>query len=172
MDDRNPYAGAEPAAEADRLVVPVDRRLLIVVACFEVGTLAMVTALLLAKGGPIWALGVVYASILASVLLIASMKTVVRFDERALRLSFPPIYWKSIPWDDIADAEPVTAQAMRDAGGWGPKWRRGSTWLIARDGPAVRITRASGRRPIVFSVPDGEAAAIRILERAVGGTTA
>jgi len=174
MDHQNPFAAARTGAPAgaDRLVVRIDRRLIILVLALEVGTIVMVTALLLATGGPLWALGAVYGTVALSVALIASMRTIVRFGDDALRIAFPPVYWKRIPWSDIADAEPVTAQAMRDAGGWGPKWKGGATWVLAQDGPAVRIKRASGKRPIVVSVPDAEAAAIRILERAVGGAGA
>lgn len=168
MADRDPLAAAPDAAAGTRHVVPVDRRLLILVLCLEMGTVVMVTALLLAKGGPLWPLAVVYASILASVLLIASMKAVVRLDDDRLRVSFRPIYWTSVRWSDIADAEPITAEPLRDAGGWGPKLRKGQTWLLAREGPAVRITRA-GKRPLVVSAPDAEALAVAILERAVGG---
>jgi hypothetical protein len=166
MADRDPFAAA-PAAAVTRHIVPVDRRLLILVVCLEVGTLAMVTGVLIAKGGSPWVLGVVYASILASVLLIASMRTVVRLDDDRLRVSFRPIYWTSIRWSDITDAEPITAEPLRDAGGWGPKFRKGQTWLLAREGPAVRITR-TGKRPLVVSAPDAETLAVAILERAVG----
>ncbi|MFG0275974.1 MAG: hypothetical protein ACF8QF_13060 [Phycisphaerales bacterium] len=166
MADRDPFAAAD--APPARHVVPVDRRLVVLVVCLELGTVAMVTGLLIAKGGPAWVLGVVYASILASVLLIASMRTVVTLGEDRLRVSFRPIYWSSVRWDAITDAEPITAEPMRDAGGWGPKLRNGQTWLLARQGPAVRITRI-GRRPLVVSAPDAEALAVAILERAVGG---
>lgn len=157
--------GGDEAARG--FVMPIDRRLVVVIACMEMGTLALAIGLMIHSRSPWWVYVLVIGSMALGVGLIGMLRLVVRYEERRLRLSFPPFYWTSIPWEDIADAEPTKADPLRDAGGWGPKSKGGATWLIAKAGPAVRLTRVSRKRPIVFSAPDAEAVALRILERAV-----
>lgn len=80
------------------------------------------------------------------------MHAFITFRANTVRVGFMPIFWRTIPYRDIASVDAVEVDPMRDYGGWGGKGRstRPNGMLFsggARNG--VRITLRDDRRYIV-----------------------
>ncbi|MCC6376529.1 MAG: hypothetical protein IT191_05870 [Microbacteriaceae bacterium] len=65
----------------------------------------------------------------------------------------------SIPLADIRSVQVVQVNATRDFGGWGWRWAgNGRSGVILKSGPALEVTRSSGKR-FVITTGDAETAA-------------
>lgn len=64
----------------------------------------------------------------------------------------------TVPLADVASAEEVFVNPMGMFGGWGMRWAPGRFGIVLRSGPAIEVTRHSGRQ-FVVTVNDAETGA-------------
>lgn len=64
----------------------------------------------------------------------------------------------NVPLADIASAEEIFVNPMGMFGGWGMRWAPGRFGVVLRSGPAIEVTRHSGKQ-FVVTVDDAETGA-------------
>jgi hypothetical protein len=111
----------------------------------------LVASLLAAEGQTVlWiALGVM----LASVLLLYTMRLSVQVDSGALRFGFLPLWKKTIPLAEIVGFEARTYRPILEYGGWGIRYspfRRGWAYNV-RGNRGVQLELANGKRILIGS---------------------
>jgi hypothetical protein len=108
-------------------------------------------------GQPIAASVLVGTGVVLAVLHGGARVTV---DRRGLRVTLGPLGWPRvvIPATDVVSAAATDVSPLGDFGGWGYRIRRGGAGLILRSGPAIVVTRRSGRR-FTVTVDDAATAA-------------
>lgn len=111
-------------------------------------------------------------TIMTAVLMAAAATTTafrVRVDESGLTVTsvagFPRF---RVPLADVAAVEVVTVNPMGEFGGWGLRSVPGRFGVVLRGGPALQVTRRSGRQFVV--VVDDAATAAALLEALAAGT--
>lgn len=89
-----------------------------------------------------------------------------------LRVGFPPLSRRLIPWREIRDARAVTYHPVREFGGWGYRWGyRGRRAYNVSGNRGVELTLANGKQIVIGSRrPDELAAAINRAREAFGST--
>ncbi len=157
-------SGAEPIelAESEQVswfgAVRLARAALVVIGAavlFSLGAVVMVIAAAAEAGGFAIASFVV---VLLLALFTASWRLSV--DRRGLRVSgafgWPRVV---IPLDEIREVHAIQVDPTAEFGGWGWRWDgAGRSGIIMRRGPAIQVTRASGKR-FVVTVDDAATAA-------------
>ena len=119
---------------------------------------ATVVSTAIASSHGLWiAVGVL---VLVLLLVLATTTWRVSADRRGLivrsGLGWPRVV---IPADDISQVSVLTVNAAADFGGWGWRWdAAGRRGIIMHSGPAIQVTRRSGKR-FVVTVPDAETGA-------------
>lgn len=119
--------------------------------------LVVASVLLVALAVWVWALGDAVAAAIVTgvavlVAMLASAMTVfhVRADRSGLTVrSALGVPRFAVSADDIAHAAVVDVSGLAQFGGWGVRVIPGATGVILRNGQALEITRASGRRLVV-----------------------
>jgi hypothetical protein len=78
-----------------------------------------------------------------------------------VRVHYPPLTQRDIPIGDIAAAEPITYDSLREFGGWGIRGWRGRVAYNVSGHRAVELLLLDGRRVVLGSQqPEDLAAAI------------
>ena len=155
---------AEPLAVAETERVSWSRivRLGGVASRVLVGSMVVLAAISVATAVSSSRIAWAAAAVLVVVLLLVSATATWRVsaDRRGLivrsALGWPHVI---IPADDIRQVNVIAVNPVADFGGWG--WRRdvaGRSAIIMRAGPAMQVTRASGKR-FVITVDDAETGA-------------
>jgi hypothetical protein len=159
------------AADGELLVEQrFDRKVLALVAALESTSVVLVGGLVFALGVSAWAFVVVLGLSLGVFASLALMRLRVRLEAAAVRWTWWPFMAGRIAFAAIENVEAITVDAMRDFGGWGPKysWRSPrELGLVAQSGGGVRITRRDGKRPLVITCASPERVAAAILKRVV-----
>jgi hypothetical protein len=107
---------------------------------------------------------VVLGIILASALLLYSMRLSVQVDTEAIRISFFPIWKKTIPLAEIVRWEARTYRPILEYGGWGIRYSFGKGWAYnVRGNQGVQLELANRKRILIGSQRAEE------LARAIGG---
>lgn len=70
-----------------------------------------------------------------------------------------------IPLAEIADVRLIEVNPVGDFGGWGWRWAGGRTGIVLQAGPAIEVTRSSGK-VLVVPVDDAETA-VAVLQAAL-----
>lgn len=132
------------------------RPVLLVAAALAVAGVGLVVAG--PSGSP--SIGAVVLVGLGAALALLHGSARVTVDRRGLRVALGPLGWPRIviPAADVASAVAADVSALGDFGGWGYKVWPGSTGVLLRSGPAIVVTRRSGRR-FTVTVDDATTAA-------------
>lgn len=155
--DRNPHTATNPEPITVQATERVSwsRAVLIAPAALAIALAAMVAAMVaviatatMAPGGVWFA---VSALVLVAVLLLGTGSWRVSADRRGLAvrssLGWPRV---TIPLSDIRAAQVVEVNPSADFGGWGWRWdAAGRSGIIMRRGPAIQVTRSSGKKFVV-----------------------
>lgn len=128
------------------------RPVLLIGAALAVAGAGLAVADLSAGGAVLVGTGVVLA------VLHGSARVTV--DRRGLRVTLGPLGRPRIviPAADVVSAAATSVSPLGDFGGWGYRIRRGGSGLVLRSGPAIVVTRRSGRR-FTVTVDDAATAA-------------
>lgn len=150
----------------------IERTVVMVVLAIEVPSIVMVVAVFLHSSAPLWAALVTAGAMLGVPLLLARSRLVVRLEDERLRWTFFPFWRGSVAYANVVAAEVVEVQAMRDFGGWGPKFgmsksMKRTAGAIARSGPAVRVQRSGRKRDLVLTCDHADELCAALLERAL-----
>jgi hypothetical protein len=112
---------------------------------------ALLIASLLAPEGQI-VLWVVLGIVLATALLLYSMRLSVQVDTEAVRIRFFPIWKKTIPLADMVRWEARTYRPILEYGGWGIRYTIGRGWAYNVSGnQGVQLELANGKRILIGS---------------------
>src|SRR5690554_3002074 len=166
--DAHPHTAAEPEPLEFRATERVSwsRTALMAPAALTVAVLALVGSLVAvvltwtrAPEGLGFALS---SAIVMIVLLLGTGYWRVTADRRGLTVrsgfGWPRV---SIPLQEVDDVHVVTVEPTADFGGWG--WRQdlaGRSGIIMRKGPAIQVTRSSGKKFVVTVDDAGTGAAV------------
>jgi hypothetical protein len=125
------------------------------------------TASVIASGGSssaVWDAVFAVVIIPCGLLPFAFRRIDVTVDDEALRVRYSLPRTRVVPRSDISDAAAEPDLRPLQWGGWGYRFlgRRGAA-IVLRRGPALVVTRASGRR-LAITVDDPEGA-VRALDR-------
>ncbi|WP_067478623.1 DUF1648 domain-containing protein [Dietzia timorensis] len=103
-----------------------------------------------------WAVAITLVAGIIAIPLIAYLR--VRIDQTAVTWAFGfGLPRGSIALSDIESVEVIDINPM-DFGGWGYRLRAGTTGLIVRGGPGIRLNRTSGRSVVISLAEPNEAA--------------
>lgn len=103
-----------------------------------------------------WAVAITLVAGIIAIPLIAYLR--VRIDQTAVTWAFGfGLPRGSIALRDIESVEVIDINPM-DFGGWGYRLRAGTTGLIVRGGPGIRLNRTSGRSVVISLAEPNEAA--------------
>ncbi|HWV27285.1 MAG TPA: DUF1648 domain-containing protein [Aeromicrobium sp.] len=113
----------------------------------------------------------VVLTVSALVLVVALLTTTafrVRVDDRGLTVtSWVGLPRFHVPLGDLTDVEVIDVHGLGDYGGYGIRWLPGRIGIIVHRGPALQVTRRSGRR-LAVTVEDattGASALAALLRR-------
>ncbi|WP_143338131.1 DUF1648 domain-containing protein [Demequina sp. NBRC 110054] len=130
--------------------------------------LALVAACALLVGLAVWmwvlgdlAAAIIVTAVAVLVTVLTSIMTVfhVRADARGLSVRSTVGFLRfTVPASDIASATVSDVSGLTQFGGWGVRSIPGATGIILRNGPALEVTRRSGRR-LVVTLDDAETVA-------------
>lgn len=127
--------------------------------------LQLVGAALVAAGAGLWVVvGPALGATIGGTGVVAALWTsaTVTVDRRGLTIGLGVLGWPRlrIPLSDVAEATAATISAAQ-FGGWGYRLVPGGTGVILRSGPALIVTRTSGRRfTVTVDDPDTAAAVL------------
>ena len=161
-----------PTPETDsvgrpRWTMPLDRMVFLIICALEIGSIFMIIGIFIYTKQPPWLFAVAIGAILIGPGIILAARLTVTLDEHRLRWVFFPFWRGSVPYDTIENVEICTLDAIRDFGGWGPKFVKGHTGLIAASGRGVVITRSDKKRKLVISCTEPESLTLELLRRVV-----
>lgn len=143
----------------------LDRKILMIVTVAEFPIVLFLVVLLIKGRVAWWVLGVGIAGVATAMMLIGLSRIALRVDDTHLRWAFVPFWWGQTALEDIDHLDVVEISALKQFGGWGPKWRPGVFGLIAKSGGAVEITRKSTKTKLVITSDDPDRLADEILRR-------
>lgn len=75
----------------------------------------------------------------------------------------------NVPLSDVASAEEIFVNPMGMFGGWGMRWAPGRFGVVLRTGPAIEVTRHSGKQ-FVVTIDDAETGAALLTALAARAT--
>jgi hypothetical protein len=112
--------------------------------------LLLVASLLAPEGQTVpW---VVLGIVLASGLLLFSMRLSVRVDAEAIRIRFFPVWNKTIPLPEVVRWEARTYRPILEYGGWGIRYSFGKGWAYnVRGNQGVQLELVNGKRILIGS---------------------
>ncbi len=94
--------------------------------------------------------------------LFVSLKLITEVHPDGLHIRFAPMRTAKVPYSRISSIEVETVRPIRDFGGWGVRYGRGTKAYLARGNTGVRVVRSDGKDIFVGSQqPDELAAAVR-----------
>jgi hypothetical protein len=95
---------------------------------------------------------VVLGIMLATVLLLFSMKLTVQVDDGLIRIRFFPLWKKTIALKDVVCFEPRTYHPILEYGGWGIRYGLGNGWAYNVSGnQGVQLELENGKRILIGS---------------------
>lgn len=102
------------------------------------------------------------APVVVGLVLMAFARPYVTVDRRGLTISTGRLPWPRIriPLDQVEQATSRDIDALKDFGGWGYRFRAGSSGLILRSGEAIVVRRRSGRDFVVTIDGSSDGAAL------------
>lgn len=150
----------------------MNRMVIAVILCLEVPTLAMMFGFYYAGMFPGWVLLIVVALPLLMVWMVWWSRLRVRVAPERLYWSFRPFWFSALDYDKIGGVTVVEVDPVRDFGGWGVRFGKGTLGAIAKKGGAVRIQRVGKKRDLILGSDDAEALANAILDRALAAEVA
>lgn len=164
MDSEPPQPSPEAVFEQTQRM---SRMVLLLIACLEIPTIAMMVGFYAAGmiPGPAFAVATGIPVVLAWLIWWSRIR--VRLLPDRLRWSFRPFWVSSVEYAKIGGVTVVEVDPMRDFGGWGVRLGKGTFGAIAKKGGAVRIQRVGKKRDLILGSDDAEALANAILDRAL-----
>ena len=114
--------------------------------------------------GALTALGIGFIVLgLGLIWLFASLKLITEVHADHIRIRFAPMRAKRIPFADIASADATTVSPIRDYGGWGVRYGKGTKAYLANGNRGVLLTMPRGKNLLIGSqVPNELATALRM----------
>jgi hypothetical protein len=95
---------------------------------------------------------VVLGIILATALLLYSMRLSVQVDAEAIRIRFFPLWKKTIPLAEVVRWEARTYRPLLEYGGWGIRYTLGKGWAYnVRGNRGVQLELTNGQRILIGS---------------------
>ena len=117
--------------------------------------------------GALLGLGVVFIALgIGLIWLFATLRLITEVHEDSVHVRFAPLRPRRIPFEQIISVEVRELRPIRDFGGWGLRYGKGTKAYLARGNRGVHLDMASGLDIVIGSQqPETLAATIRTRRR-------